>query len=348
MTKRFYIQKRYLIVGPAWIGDMVMAHSLVQCLAKKTRHIDMCAPAWTLAIARAMPEIQETILSPFKRGELNLSQRQQFAKALQAKHYTNAIVLPNSFKSALIPWWAKIPKRTGWQGECRWGILNDWRRLNQKKYPLMVERFIALADSADTFPQEKIYPKLSIPETSVVAVIRKFNLDLDDAHKKRPFILAPGAEYGEAKQWPAIYYAKLAKNLTQKGHSVWFLGSPNEKKLEMVLMQEQSKLCRNFIGKTDLTEAMALLSLARFVVCNDSGLMHISAALTKPLLAIFGSSDQRFTPPLSNKAKILSLHLSCSPCFKRDCPLGHLFCLKKITPERVLHEINQWLIKCES
>lgn len=337
-------KNRYLIVAPSWVGDMVMSHTLVQYLKMLDPdcEIDMLAPKWTHPLVSAMPEVNRVIESPFKHGELNLSARRKVSSQLRALDYTHAIVLPNSFKSALIPWLAGIPNRIGWKGEYRYGLLNQVKYLDKKEWPLMIERFMALVKPAGkSLP--KIRPQLKISEKLVDKVVAKFSIDLQQGS---PVIFAPGAEYGEAKRWPPEYFAELAKMLTQKGLPVWILGSPNDEMLSDKIMQGQNELVRNFIGDTSLNEAIALISLAGFVLSNDSGLMHVAAALDKPMLAIYGSSDTRFTPPLSEKAKVLTLNLKCSPCFERTCPLQHLNCLKDIKPEFVIKELMEWKAQC--
>ncbi|MGR8936085.1 MAG: lipopolysaccharide heptosyltransferase II [Gammaproteobacteria bacterium] len=329
---------KILVVGPAWVGDMVMAQSLFMALKNRQPdcRLDVLAPAWTFSLLHRMPEVSETIAMPLGHGKLGLLQRIRLGKSLRDKRYTQAILLPNSWKSALTPFFAAIPRRTGYIGECRWGLLNDPRRLDKRLLPMTVQRFVALADTeqssaAPGYP----LPHLHINAENVAAVAEKFKLRQDG----KILALCAGAEFGPAKRWPAGHYAAVANAKLAEGWQVWLFGSAKEQAVNAQINHATGMRCSDFSGLTTLAEAVDLMSLAHAVVSNDSGLMHVAAALGKPLLAVYGSSDPNFTPPLSPKAQIISLHLKCSPCFKRECPLGHLDCLKGITPERVLAAI---------
>jgi heptosyltransferase-2 len=282
-----------------------------------------------------MPEVAQTLELPFGHGELKLAERRRFAKTLPA--YDRAIVLPNTFKSALIPWHAGIGLRTGYRGEMRYGLLNDVRRLDATAFPLMVERFAALAAPAgESLVRPVPEPRLALDASARAATLAKFGLsDL------RPIAaFAPGAEYGPAKRWPPEHFATLAAELGLRGHQVWLFGSAKDAPITEFVQKITGNTCVDLAGRTSLDEAIDLLSLASIVVSNDSGLMHIAAALDRPMVALFGSSSPRFTPPLSARARVVSLNLSCSPCFQRVCPLGHTNCLVQLDPERVLAELE--------
>lgn len=329
------MNKRILIVGPAWVGDMVMA----QCLFKliKQRHpevvIDVLAPAWSLPLLARMPEVSQVIPMPIGHGSLALSERYRIGRKLRGL-YAQAILLPNSFKSALIPFFAKIPKRTGWRGEMRYGVLNDIRYLDKAKYPLMIERFMALGvGQGESLPSEYPYPELSISSASVAQSLKNHNLE----HPVKPILaLCPGAEFGPAKRWPEEYYAEVANAKIREGWDVWIFGSPKDQPIAEKIMELTSHRCVNLTGKTKLEEAIDLLSLANVVVSNDSGLMHIAAALQKKLIVLYGPTSNQFTPPLCKDATSLFLKLDCQPCFKRDCPLQHQRCMKELVPQQVL------------
>ncbi len=334
-------QKKILIIAPAWIGDMVMAHSLFQLLKANTNNIlHVAAPKSTLALLQHMNEIGKVFEIPCKHDEFSLKKRYQFGKNLRQEHYDQAIVLPNTFKSALIPFFAHIPLRTGWKGEQRYLLLNDLRKLDPKKYPLMVRRFAALAFEKENFSFTYPKPALSVDPIAVKNCCEKFHLDLI-----RPVLaLCPGAAYGPAKRWPPHYFAEIAEQKIKQGYQVWILGGPDDKPAADEIMRHVSG-CLFFAGTTSLNEAVALLSLAAVIITNDSGLMHIAAALQKPLVAIFGSSSPKFTPPLSDHAKIVSIDLPCRPCFQRTCPLKHLRCLNDLKPEMVLNALNELMGK---
>jgi len=338
MSNNHQSAKKILIIGPAWIGDMIMAQTLFKLLKQQNTNttIDVAAPAWTMPLLERMPEVETAITIPIKHGELNLIKRYQLGKSLRAQAYDQVIVLPNSFKSALIPFWARIPKRTGWRGESRYGVLNDIRKLNKQQYPLMIERFMALGLSENAKLPQDIIPQFEINESQRLQALQTFNLTTD----KPILALCPAAEYGPAKRWPAEYFATIAKEKLHQGWQVWLFGSEKDKEITAEIQKQSQSGCIDLAGKTDLGQAIDLLANASAVVTNDSGLMHVAAALQRPIVAIYGSSDPSFTPPLANRIKILRLGLSCSPCFKRECPLNHLKCLRDLHPQQVLQALD--------
>ncbi len=326
---------RYLMIAPAWVGDMIMAQTLFITLKQQDPAcvIDVVAPKSTAALLKFMPQVQEVITLSLRHGDFEFKARRQMGLSLRNKKYTHAIVMTNSWKSALIPWFAKVPKRTGWRGEFRYHLLNDIRVLDKAKYPLMIEQFIAFAYPENTrLPTPLPKPSLSVSTEAKLMIMGKFQLDIE----KPILALCPGAEYGPAKQWPAQYYAEVAKAKHAEGWTVWIFGSPKDKAVAEYIQLLSGNICENLAGKTNLEEAVDLIACADTVVTNDSGLMHIASALDRNVIAVYGSSSPKFTPPLSDRAKILSLNLSCSPCFKRECPLGHLNCLKQLMPDQVL------------
>lgn len=310
---------------------MVMAQSLFIALKQKNPDclIDVLAPAWSLQLLQRMPEVNQALAMPFGHGQFDLLGRIRFGRSLQAHQYDQAIVLPNSWKSALIPYFAHIPKRTSYIGEMRWGLLNDARKLDKQALTMTVQRFVALADVVAT---EYAFPKLAISLEQQQTVLEKFAIN---SHQKI-LALCPGAEYGPAKRWPVEHFAAVASQMTAKGWQVWLMGSDKDRAVTERINSLSNKVCRDFAGQTSLAEAIDLMSLTDVVVSNDSGLMHVAAALDKKLIALYGSSDPGFTPPLHKDATIINLNLDCSPCFKRECPLGHTQCLVGIKPEQVI------------
>jgi len=324
-----------LIVAPSWIGDTIMAQPLFARLhAKHPRlQLDALAPRWVAPVLHRMAEIAEVIDSPFGHGQLSLKPRWRLARQLAAGRYDAVYVLPNSLKSALIPFLAGIPRRIGFTGESRYGLINIRHHLDKQALPLMVERFAQLAEAPNQpLPRPVPYPVLRSTAAEQQKTLAELGLT------RQPHIVAfcPGAEYGPAKRWPAAHFATLARQLGERGYAVWLFGSPKDHGVAEEIVQLAPGLCRNLCGTTSLGQAVDLLALADLVVCNDSGLMHVAAALDQPIVALYGSSSPGFTPPLSDQAEILSLKLVCSPCFKRECPLGHLDCLNKLAPEHVL------------
>lgn len=327
--------KKILIVGPAWVGDLVMAQSLFITLKQQMPDciIDVMAPAWGQAILARMPQVRRAITLPLGHGEFQLKQRYQFAQSLRPEHYDQAIVLPNSWKSALIPFFAGIPQRTGWRGEMRYGLLNDCRTLDKARYPLMIERFIALAFPKNILlPQPLAKPALIFNPENLNKTLAELNL----SNKQRILVLAPGAEFGPAKQWPAQHYAQTAQHYLKLGWQVWILGSAKDQTVAEAIQQPCQHQCINLTGKTNLGQAVDLIAQADLVISNDSGLMHIASATARPTVVIYGSSSPGFTPPLADQVRILTLNLDCSPCFQRVCPLGHTNCLNHLQPQQVL------------
>lgn len=328
---------RTLVVAPSWIGDAVLSHPLLVRLKERDPQgsIDVLAPPWALPVYRRMPEVAGMHALPFGHGDLKLGGRRKFAGTLP--RYDRAVVLPNTFKSALIPWHAGIAVRTGYRGEMRYGLVNDMRRLDEAALPLIVERYAALAQPAGEALRRPVpEPRLLVDESSRRATLAKFALVMS----KPVAAFAPGAEYGPAKRWPARHFASLAATLAARGYQVWLLGSQKDAQVTAEIQRLCGGLCTDFAGRTSLDEAIDLMSFAAHVVTNDSGLMHVAAALDRPTTALFGSSSPDFTPPLSARARVIYLKLSCSPCFQRDCPLGHTNCLVTLEPARVLASLD--------
>lgn len=344
------MSQKILIVAPSWLGDMMMANALFRALKTNDPNcsIDVLAPAWCLDVIKRMPEIRRGVVMPVSHGQLQLRQRYRLAKQLAQEKYTQAIVLPNSLKSALIPWFASIPKRTGFVGEMRYGLLNDWRHLDKTGLPLMVQRFVHLAKAANErwdindFP----YPRLQCSAEDVTNTLFELAMPKPD---KPVIVLAPGAAYGDSKRWPWQHYATLAQSLLQQGHAVWLFGSPKEYELLQQINVASEEQCQ-VLDKASLTQKIDLMSLAKCVVSNDSGLMHVAAALGIPTLGIFGSTSPAFTPPLGEATLVIEQSgLDCRPCFKRSCQFEDerkLQCLHAITPQHVATKMTELLASC--
>ena len=328
-----------LVVGPSWVGDMVMAQSLFMTLREQFPGctIDVLAPGWSAPLIERMPEVSAAIEMPLGHGEFGFFKRRQLGRELRQNKYTHAIVLPRAWKTALVPFFANITNRTGYLGEMRYGLLNDARELDKQALPMTVQRFCALAyPPAHPVPPETPVPQLVVTDKGVAEACGKHALYSDSS----VLVLCPGAEYGPAKRWPTQYYAKVAQHWLEKGGQVWLFGSHKDQPVTAELNKLTNDCCVDLAGRTSLGEAIDLMSLADYVVSNDSGLMHVAASLQRPLVALYGSSDPGFTPPLNDDAHILRLGLDCSPCFKRECPLGHLDCLNKLEPARVIEILD--------
>jgi heptosyltransferase-2 len=342
---------RILIIAPNWIGDAVMSQPMLADLKIKYPQcqIDVLATSWVAPIYRACLEVKQVIEARLEHQQLQWGLRKQLAKQLEEHQYDACYVLPNSLKSALIPWLANIPLRIGYRGEMRFGLINialdNPSKINR---PPMAKHYLALSSaldhSQDLNAEEPANPKLNISLAAKESIIAK--LQAASIKEKSIYVLCPGAEYGMTKRWPADHFATLAQQLiaNEPDAHVILLGSKGDHTVAESIRTKAKKdlQTHNWCGKTSLDEAIALIGMSKILVSNDSGLMHVGAALKVPQVAIFGSSDPHHTPPLSNKAKVLWLNLPCSPCHKRECPLGHLKCLKDISPKNVLDAIQSF------
>lgn len=338
---------KILIIGPAWVGDMVMSQSLYIELKKQhpQAQIDVLAPAWCKPLLARMVQVNQAIEMPIGHGQLNLRGRLQLAKQLKKQQYDHAIILPNSAKSALIPFLAKIAVRTGWKGEMRYGLLNDLRP-DRKVFQYMVERYVALAYSKSTMQinvnlKHITAPKLEINQQNQSQCLAKLGIDA-----AKPMVgLCAGAEFGPAKRWPEAHYANLAQFLITQGNQVLLFGSEKDKPTTDAIYKQlpasmQDK-CFDLAGKTSLEDAVDLLAACHGVAANDSGLMHIAAAVGCKIIAIYGSSSPQYTPPLASQVKIVNTDISCRPCFKRICPYGHQKCLTELSPQQVIEAYKE-------
>jgi len=337
-----------LIIAPNWIGDAVSTQPLLANLKVlyPDSKIDVLASNWVAPIYRACSEVHQVIEAKFEHKKLQWNLRKQLAKEIEAKNYQACFVLPNSFKSALIPWLANIPFRIGYRGEMRFSLINlaldNPSKVNR---PPMVEHYLALSQllkDDESIPLDKLVPKLNVSAAAKQQIEQK--LQGANINSGSIYAICPGAEYGPSKRWPTEHFAVLAQQLiTQNSNNqIILLGSKSDYSLaqEITSQAQQASNIHNWCGNTSLDEAIALIGMSKAVVSNDSGLMHIAAALQTPQVAIFGSSDPAHTPPLSDKAKVIWLNMPCSPCHKRICPLGHLRCLKDILPQQVLATLN--------
>jgi heptosyltransferase-2 len=330
-----------LVVGPSWVGDMVMAQSLFKALRANAPDtaIDVLAPGWSLPLMARMPEVRQGVEMPLGHGRLGLAERWRLGRSLRGR-YSRAILLPNSWKSAIVPYAARVPLRTGWRGEMRHGLLNDIRRLDKQRYPMTVQRFVALAGAADAPLPEIQPPRLQVSDADVQAAAQALGANKSDS--RRVLALCPGAEYGPAKQWPTVHFAELGRQMARQGWDLWLFGSEKDRAV-CEGIAATCKVVTNLAGRTTLEQAVDLMSLTDAVVSNDSGLMHVAAALERPLVALYGSSDPGFTPPLNADHEILNLGLDCSPCFQRECPLGTTACLVDMSVAQVEQALHQVL-----
>ncbi len=327
--------RRILIVGPAWVGDMIMSQVIYSSLRRDhpDAQIDVLAPQATLSLVQRMPEVSRGILLKLGHGEFGFGYRRGLGRQLAENGYDQAIITQNSLKSAFVPFFADIPRRTGFLGEYRYYLLNDIKFLDKKRLPRMTDRFLALLDEPG---RDLISPGLLIDKANLSRVITA-----NDLAPGQPVVgFCPGAEFGDAKKWPEHHFIELGKALIARGKQVWIFGSPADVQTGSRIAAGIGEGCRNLAGKTSILDAIDLISATEHIVTNDSGLMHIAAAVGVPISAIYGSTSPGFTPPLTEHANIFRLDLPCSPCFKRECPLGHKNCLNQLMPAQVIEQLS--------
>lgn len=371
--------RRVLVVAPQWVGDAILSLPLLEQLANEYDQVDVLAVPAVESVYRCTAHVHRVVVAPFAHGQLQWRLRWRVARELRGQ-YCTAIVLPNSLKSALVPWLAGIPVRRGMIGESRFILLNQRirpptpaahhnvaaqghsaRAAKTLSRAPMLDHYLALADhpipAAAIDRRGAHRPRMAVPSSlqSATAMADGTGLPAEAVAlwMQRPLLaLCPGAEFGPAKQWPAEHFARVAKDWVQRGatHGVIVLGGPNDIAVgnAIATQADLGSALINLCGKTSLLQAFAWMAAARLAVSNDSGLMHAAAALNIPVVGLFGSSDPGHTPPHSPRARAVSLHLSCSPCFQRTCPLGTTACLYELMPDRVVAEINGLLADAQS
>ena len=334
---------KILVVGPSWVGDSVMAQTLYKRIKKElpSSQIDVISPHWSLALLERMPEVCKKIVSPFSHGETKLLERYRLGQGLKKENYDRAIVLTNSLKSSLIPYFARIGVRTGWLGEFRYGLINDIRSSKKLKKSLMVEKFAALSLYEENYSIENLtFPELEIDFANQRKFLEEFSID----YSKNTMAICPGAEFGPSKRWPAEYYAEIAKFYVNKGWNVLCIGSKNDEDIGIEIGSLNNLGCNesfiNLIGKTSLQDAIDILAFTEKVVTNDSGLMHIAAAVKTPLVALYGPSSPEYTPPLISKKKILRKTQGYEKVRYGSNEKGYHQSLLDIKPEEVLDALE--------
>ena len=330
--------ERILVVGPRWVGDSVIAQSLYSYIKQlnAAATIDVIAPKYLHSLLKRMPEISDTIDKPIAHKQLGLIKHRRIGISLR-KRYNQAIILNRSFKTALIPWFAKIPIRTGFRGEMRYGLINDMRQLDRNAMPRLADRFVHLGQPKQTPLPKNITP----PHLIVKPINAQICMEHLGVHNKSPImILAPGTAGGPSKQWPARYFAKLAEHYGNKGYQIWILGSRKDQDVCCQITETAKIPIHDLCGRTTLEDSIDLLAQAEKIVSNDSGLMHIAAAVGCSVVGIFGSTTPVYTLPISDRMGHLWVNLPCSPCWQRTCRYGHYHCLTHITPQEVISVVD--------
>jgi len=342
---------KILVIAPSWVGDTMISQGMYRTLKVKypTAKIDVMASQWCRPLLARMTEVNKTLPMPLGHGVLAISKRRSLGISLRATQYERAYILPNSFKSALVPFFANIPQRIGWRGEIRYGLLNDIRVLDELAFPMMIQRYITLTydkkdvRSANDLLQPLLWPQLQVQDKEILEITRLFNLT-----NERPIIgLCPGAEFGPAKRWPHYHYSVLAQQLIDSGYQVALFGSAKDyligEEIRLVINKNNQHNYLNLAGQTSIEQVVVLIAACRALVSNDSGLMHIAAALNKPLIAIYGPTSPNFTPPLSKKAKVIRLTTNYHKRRKGLADQGYDQSLIDIRPEQVMTALNQQL-----
>ena len=316
--------KKILIIAPAWIGDLIVSASFIKALNNNQNNsIDILVNSNLSNIANVIPGIRKVISSETEHGRLSLIYRIKKGLSLRSEQYDECYILTNSYKSAIIPLIAGIKKRISYLGEFRYGLINIIKQPIERNLG-MVNRYLHLIDQKYS---DKINPVFDI-KTNRQLIFNKFKFD------GKYIVFCPDAEYGPAKRWPTNKWLNLAKDLSQL-YKVIIVGLDTS--ISEVFRPVESHKIINLIGKTNLVEVMEIIASSEGVISNDSGLMHVSVALDKKIIALYGSSSPTYTPPLISKEKreIIYKDLDCSPCFKRVCPLGHTKCLNDIKVSEV-------------
>jgi len=327
-----------------------MTEPLVNACVQAGDEVTVAALPHIAPVYKAMQGVKQVLDWSFKRKRIELIKRIRIAQTLKNR-FDRCIICPNSFKSALIPWMANVPERIGYLGEHRTWILTkalaNPDRHHRGSMVNFYKKLLTLRSGGgdDLGLNPRDVPHLLISEELIQGALSEFSLTRGGFT-----VIAPGAEYGSAKRWPFEYYAELASKISLEGGAVIILGSASDyegaariKNAAQSKTQRRAGNIKNLAGRTTLSQAMALIAATKCLISNDSGLMHIGAALCTPQVAIFGSSSPLHTPPLNVRAEVLWLSLACAPCFKRECPLGHLQCLKDISVEQVSSAIQSSL-----
>ena len=334
---------KILIIGPSWVGDSVMAQTLYKRLKDEEPSctIDVFSPEWSLPLMQRMPEVSKVIASPYSHGDIHILSRYRFGKNLRKYNYDRAIILTNSLKSSLIPFFADIPIRTGWVGELRYILLNDIRHFKKESNSLMVEKFAALSIQKSNFSVENLtFPSLETNLKNQRENLEKLNINSD-----LPCLgICPGAEFGPSKKWPAQYFSEVAKEYVSRGWNVICFGSKNDtetgRKLETFNGLGDENKFYNLIGMTSLVDVVDLLAHCKRVVTNDSGLMHVAAAVKTPLVALYGPSSPEYTPPLIDNKKVIRKMDGYQKIRKGQNVDGYHHSLLSIKPAEVMRALE--------
>jgi heptosyltransferase II len=320
-----------LIIPYMWIGDFVRGHTVVRILKERwpNRPVDMLTTSLCAPLTDYMPGLRRGIVWDLPRSRLALKQQMALARRLHAEAYGTALVMPRTWKAALAPTLAGIPERTGFVGEVRFGLINDWR-WGEKALPRMIDRKAALALPAGApLTADWPVPQLVVPQDAIAAWRAANGLGAGPA-----IALAPGS-VGSGKRWPR--YAEAAKLLADHGLDVWVVGGPGEKTLAAEIAAASGPHVRDLTG-TDLRNGILALAAAKLAISNDSGLMHVAAAIGTPTMAVFGPTSPYHWAPLNPLAAIVQTktHVPCQPCHRPVCTMNDHRCMTEISSAEVV------------
>ena len=331
-----------LIVPYMWIGDFVRGHTVVRVLKQRwpNRPVDLLVTSLCAPLIDYMPGVRAGIVWDLPRSRLALAKQRGLAAQLRARNYSTALILPRTWKSAIAPALAGIPERVGFVGEARFGLINRWR-WGERALPRFIDKNAALAlpDGAAPPPEWPV-PQLSVPAEEVSRWRQANGLG-----SGRAVALAPGS-VGASKRW--TYYPEAARLLAERGLDVWVVGGPGEKQLAAEIVAAGGARVRDLTG-TDLRNGVLAMAAADVAISNDSGLMHIAAALGTPTMGIFGPTSPYLWGPLNGLAATVQTRtvVPCQPCHRPVCTMNDHRCMRDIpasevvaTAERVLSEVG--------
>ncbi len=331
-----------LVVAPAWVGDLVMCQSLFIVLrrAHPDARIDVLAPEWAGPLLARMPEVDAHLPLPVEHGRLRPAVQARVAREVRRRGYARAIITRRALKAALIPFLAGIPRRTGILGEHRHFLINDVRAVDAQTHRWAVERMAVLGMEAGATPgvDGVPWPRLRVDEAEGRAAAGR--LGLPEVGDDGIVAMAPGAAFGPAKRWPLERWTELARKVASRGRRVWIFGGEGERAAGEAIAAAGGERAVSLCGRTSLGEVVDLMARCETVVSNDSGLMHVAAASGPRVVALFGSTSPHDTPPLDRRARVIYRALACSPCHARSCPLGHHRCMRDISVDEVLGEVE--------
>ncbi|MFC1811246.1 lipopolysaccharide heptosyltransferase II [Thermodesulfobacteriota bacterium] len=345
--KRLYIDKikSILIRSTNWIGDAVMTTPAIRAIRKNFPHseISILVKPWVSPVFENNPHIDRLILYNSESRHKGLIGKFRLARDLRQYTFDAAILLQNAFEAALIAFLSGIPCRIGFNTDARGLLLShpvpcgfEIKSVHQTQYYLSIIEGVGLGTDGQDLD-------LVVNEEYKQRALEIFD-QLGISKSDRLVGINPSATFGPAKQWFSDRYARLSDKIQEVfGARVIFFGGPEDQVLGKIISQITRHPPIDLCGKTDLGEAMALIQQCNLFITNDSGLMHVAAALDVPLISIFGSTNPVTTGPWSSRSRIVRVPIECSPCLKPECPEEHLSCMDRIGVDKVFEAVKEML-----